>query len=155
MRAPRGPRRANSAGSAQSQEITQLIAGGNRQATSRRRHECTLSALNERARQRHQRRVSTVAYVVILVLVALVSLAAWQVFGERVKGTLFAADQRLNLLDGMGLGAPIRGAHPAPAASVGPAVRERATAPVPHRLPVRHRQRAPEAAARDLDRRQR
>jgi type VI secretion system secreted protein VgrG len=40
--------------------------------------------------------VSTVEYVIILVLIASVSIAAWRVFGERVKSALGLATQKLD-----------------------------------------------------------
>jgi hypothetical protein len=80
------------------------------------------SRLRCRARQRG---LSTVEYVVILVLVACISLAAWKIFGERVKTALGLSTVQLDLLneaqdglsaDGSGTGS----GGPGPGSSAGP-----------------------------------
>lgn len=75
------------------------------------------SRLRRRARQRG---LSTVEYVIILVLVACISLAAWKVFGERVKTALGLSTVQLDLLSEAQDGLSADGSGTGPGSSTGP-----------------------------------
>jgi Flp pilus assembly pilin Flp len=59
-----------------------------------------------------QRGLSTVEYVVILVLIASVAIGTWQVFGERVRRAIGAADNQLLALSEANGGAGLPGGSP-------------------------------------------